>query len=595
MSYKVVIAIDFGTSRSGFAYAFFDDPDLICKKSDWNSRGYNKTSTCLLYDANDRLVAWGDNAKKKLAEERKSSKKNKDNNSKYFYLIENFKMQILSPDGKYREDFKIVQQSKGINSSYKIDGKIFITPKSKREIYISDLVVDYLSSIKDVALEKVQPSYKSKILDKEIRWVLTVPAIWEDKDKQFMREASIKAKLITQDEDDYNRLLLAFEPEAAAFFCNRQKALVDNNSVFMILDCGGGTVDISTYTLLNNKFQSIQGVINTGGPYGSTFVNHEITKALLKKIPSEAMVKFQVEHPIEYYEMNWAIEELKCDITLDNQNQYMSFRVPRDLDDILEEEFRNQHSELLEEDGGEKHVENITIPCSKKSLFEATLNGLVNKANEAFNLLSKTGIKCDYILLVGGYSNSLFLQQRIHDEYEVSGKVKKVIHPIDSDSAVMFGAVYFGLNPDIWVNRVSSRTYGTDVTRKFSYGDPESKKIIIDGIEYCNDLFLTFVKKGDIVPTGNKKEHKFHPLSKDQTEIDFKLCSSSSDDPKFVDEPNVFHHESAKITRENTISGKNWTILVSMYFGETEIKVEFTNSDTGLTKVLRINFRSQYK
>jgi len=593
MSYKVVIAIDFGTSRSGFAYAFCDEPDKIDSKSDWvSSHSYRKTATCLLYDADDKLVAWGDVAKKRLAEERKISKKENNNNSRYFYLIEGFKMQILSPDGKYRENFKVLEQPKGKNT-YEVDGEVFKTPKSKKEINIFNLVVDYLSSIKESALNRMRSKTVTTVLDKEIRWVLTIPAIWRDEDKQFMREASVKAQLISQDEDDYNRLLFAFEPESAAFFCNRQKALVENNSVFMILDCGGGTVDITTYRLLNNKFQSIQGVFNTGGAYGSTFVNDEVFNSLAQKISSEAMVRFHDEYPLELYETNWQLERLKCDITNDNQNKCMTFDVPRALEEILQKEFTDKFNELLEE--GETYLQQIEIPCSKKSLFEPTLNGLVNEANKAFNLLSKIGVKCDYILLVGGYSNSIFLQQRIKDEYEILGKVKKVIHPVDPEIAVMYGAVYFGLNPNIWIDRVASRTYGKSVAKEFCIGDPESKKIIEDGVKYCKDHFDIFVRKGDIVTAGKKVTRQYIPLTKDQKSRRVMLYSSTSDNPVFVDEPNVISHQSQDITRDDTRSGKDWTIEVSMYFGETEIKVEITDFDTGLTKVLKLDFRYKYQ
>ena len=593
MSYKVVIAIDFGTSRSGFAYAFCDDPNNIDLKNDWvPNHPYSKTATCLLYDANDKLVAWGDDAKAKLAEERKISKKEKNNNSQYFYLVEGFKMQILSPDGKYRENFKVLEQLKGKNT-YEVDGKVFKTPKSKKEISIFNLVVDYLSSIKESALDRMRSKTVTTVLDKEIRWVLTIPAIWRDEDKQFMREASVKAQLINQDEDDYNRLLFAFEPESAAFFCNRQKALVENNSVFMILDCGGGTVDITTYRLLNNKFQSIQGVFNTGGAYGSTFVNDEIRNSLTQKISSEAMVKFHDEYPLEFYVTNWQLERLKCDITNDNQNKCMTFDIPRVLEEILQKEFTDKFNELLEE--GETYLQQVEIPCSKKSLFEPTLNGLVNETNKAFNLLSKVGVKCDYILLVGGYSKSIFLQQRIKDEYEILGKVKKVIHPVDPEIAVMCGAVYFGLNPDIWIDRVASRTYGKSVAKEFRIGDPESKKIIEDGVQYCKDQFDIFVRKGDIVTAGKKVTKQYIPLTKDQKSRRVVLYSSTSDNPTFIDEPNVISHQSQDITREDTRSGKDWTIEVSMYFGETEIKVEITDFDTGLTKVLKLDFRYKYQ
>lgn len=76
---------------------------------------------------------------------------------------------------------------------------------------------------------------------------LTVPAIWSDESKAFMREASIKAGIIEHD-DPIHRLELISEPEAAAAYCEykyKSWNLSDGNT-FMIVDAGGGTVDLIT-------------------------------------------------------------------------------------------------------------------------------------------------------------------------------------------------------------------------------------------------------------------------------------------------------------------------------------------------------------
>ena len=49
----------------------------------------------------------------------------------------------------------------------------------------------------------------------DVRWCVTVPAIWDDADKQFMRRAAGDAGF----PDGSERLLLVQEPEAAAVEC----------------------------------------------------------------------------------------------------------------------------------------------------------------------------------------------------------------------------------------------------------------------------------------------------------------------------------------------------------------------------------------
>ena len=45
---------------------------------------------------------------------------------------------------------------------------------------------------------QVLKSHMVKVLDSEFRWVLTVPAIWPDSSKQFMRTSAEKVVIIQQ-------------------------------------------------------------------------------------------------------------------------------------------------------------------------------------------------------------------------------------------------------------------------------------------------------------------------------------------------------------------------------------------------------------
>lgn len=62
-----------------------------------------------------------------------------------------------------------------------------------------------------------------------------------------MREAVIQAGLIEHD-DPLQRLELISEPEAAAAYCeNKYNSWnLTNGNIFMIVDAGGGTVDLIT-------------------------------------------------------------------------------------------------------------------------------------------------------------------------------------------------------------------------------------------------------------------------------------------------------------------------------------------------------------
>ena len=92
-TYRVVIAIDFGTSRSGFAYSFWNEKE-IKGHLDWPSQltgGYPKTLTQLLYTPNREVRAWGHPARRELAQLRL----NREAKKHFFFL--NFKMALKNP------------------------------------------------------------------------------------------------------------------------------------------------------------------------------------------------------------------------------------------------------------------------------------------------------------------------------------------------------------------------------------------------------------------------------------------------------------------------------------------------------------------
>ncbi|CAB5380732.1 unnamed protein product [Rhizophagus irregularis] len=75
---------------------------------------------------------------------------------------------------------------------------------------------------------------------------------------------------------------------------------------------------------------------------------------------------------------------------------------------------------------------------------------------------------------IGGFSESKYLQARIKKEF--GHKVPNISVPIQPVTAVVRGAVQFGLEKEIIKTRVLKWTYGTDVAKKWGQGDPIKRK-----------------------------------------------------------------------------------------------------------------------
>ncbi|XP_022295822.2 heat shock 70 kDa protein 12B-like [Crassostrea virginica] len=111
-----------------------------------------------------------------------------------------------------------------------------------------------------------------------VKFVLKVPAIWNDRSKQFMRIAAIEAGI----KDDH--LTLALEPEAASIYCQResaeklsfgqQKKLTKPGTRYLVADIGGGTADFSVHEVENGGTLT-ELYRASGGPYGGIYVDKE--------------------------------------------------------------------------------------------------------------------------------------------------------------------------------------------------------------------------------------------------------------------------------------------------------------------------------
>jgi len=148
------------------------------------------------------------------------------------------------------------------------------------------VISESLRYISTKAVEKLTEQV-GKVVRAKIRWVLTVPALWSEEHKSFMRKAAIEAGII--DTMSSPNLLLCLEPEGASIQCREDseetvRAQIVKNSIVMVLDCGGGTVDITVHKLTcepHEQFLCEELLPSSGGcEWGSKFVDFYFEKFL---------------------------------------------------------------------------------------------------------------------------------------------------------------------------------------------------------------------------------------------------------------------------------------------------------------------------
>lgn len=552
---KLVAAIDFGTTYSGHAYSLkgkFENDPLKIKAHSWSKSLFShKTPTTALFDKDQKLIAFGYDAEQRFRE----LSQNGEHQEHYFF--ERFKMQLYNYESGDKEQKRLTKDSMIRD----------ISGKELSALYVFSKAIEYMH---DHLLEGLEQNEDDELDQENIHWVLTVPAIWHDSAKQFMRDAAEQAGIRSE------KLTIALEPEAASMYCKNmqlekppgQKSdfkIFSPGNQYLILDAGGGTVDITIHEVLEgDRIKELHKP--TGGPWGGIYLDHEFFNILEECVGKDEFEKFKRDDLDGYIDLCKDLELKKRDISTETQK--MSLRIPFHLQskcDISRSKFADRlvfRGEKIEFD---------------EHLIKQWYSEVCDKIeNHVRNLLEKH--KIDIILMVGGFSESLFL----HDTMKKAFPDKAVLVPNGASLAVLKGAVLFGHNPSSIESRVAKFTYGVNTTLPIKDENTvldEKHFKIIDGVKYETNVFSKHVTKGDNLKVGEiQKEITYHPLLNDQKTIRFNVYTSSRENPKYIDDPECRPLGYINVDIPDSCDRK---VLVRFIFGGTEIKVEGINERAG--------------
>jgi hypothetical protein len=225
-------------------------------------------------------------------------------------------------------------------------------------------------------------------------------------------------------------------------------------------------------------------------------------------------------------------------------------------------------------------------PRQVEQMFEKTCDKIVSHLKDIFSKPKVSGTEA--ILMVGGFSESMMLQRYIRDNFPGM----RIIIPEDAGLAVLKGAVIFGHNPKAIVSRAAKYTYGICVYQSFDRNiHPESKKVILDGVEKCDDCFDIHVVEGQEVQIGEVfGEKSYWPSTKSQTKIALNVYTSDQTNPLFVDESGCTHIGKLDVDMSDIEKYEDRNILVKMKYGDTELGVEAKIVKTSQILKASLNF-----
>ncbi|XP_053402665.1 heat shock 70 kDa protein 12A-like [Mercenaria mercenaria] len=196
------------------------------------------------------------------------------------------------------------------------------------------------------------------------------------------------------------------------------------------------------------------------------------------------------------------------------------------------------------------------------------------------NIISRTdaGKKISLMLMVGGFSESPFVQKVMKTEFTEKTKVKVLI-PQQAGIAVLNGAVLFGRMPEVVTSRVIRYTYGVKIVRKFQKGkDPENKKIPGDPTQ-CFDAFKPFMKEGTSVERGHKVIQAYSTSRPFQDEMGVNVYTASGFVPEFVTEDGCRLLGTLRVKVPDP-SAKTRKLVVIFRFGSTTLAMLAVEEDS---------------
>ncbi|XP_058661614.1 heat shock 70 kDa protein 12A-like [Ammospiza nelsoni] len=566
-----VVAIDFGTSYSGYCFSLASGTDQI-RQVYWGAEhGLKtpKTPTSILFNQKQEFKYFGYDAVMKY-------KSLPSSQADSWYFFQNFKMQL------YNTNITAGMKLKATNGKFLPALTVFS---------------ESLRFMKEHALNTIKEASSQTVYDQEeFTWVITVPAIWSAAAKQFMRLAAKEAGIIS---DMLSRnLIIALEPEAASLWCKQlphegfmadssdKKKFEDSPGIqYIVVDCGGGTIDITVHEIQeNHSLKELHKA--SGGGWGGNRVDENFTNFLKEIFNDGVWDEYVKKYPTELQNMMYNFSLQKCSAS----REAVYIRCYYNLTRVAE--FKKDISQFFKNAAGAVWCDGtIMITYEKmKSLFDYSINNIIFALREI--LCRPEMDKVQYILLVGGFACSIILRDAVRQAF--SSKYH-ILCPMEAQAAIAKGAVLFGVNPHIITSRISCRTYGLRVGKKFDEAihDARKRKVSKAGdFIYCTDLFYKLVEIGESVDIDEAAHYDFFPIEPDQTGVTFAFYCTKKQNAQYVDEEGMELLGSCVVPSPATWLGLKRRLKIEIQFGLTEFKATCTDVTSQESRTVIIDFLS---
>ncbi|KAF9524973.1 hypothetical protein CPB83DRAFT_871039 [Crepidotus variabilis] len=510
---KLVLAFDVGTTFSGISYCILDPGEVPVIRgvtrfpAQEQVGGDSKIPTIIYYDNAGRMQAAGAEAAREGTTE-------------------------IAEDEEWAkaEWFKLHLRPNTTSTAF-VSEKIPPLPKGKAAV---DVFADFLGYLHQCARLYIEETHANgadlwRSLETRTEFVLTHPNGWEGGQQGLMRKAAISAGLVPDTDDGRSRLSFVTEGEASLHFCIQSglttRAIQDGKGI-LIVDAGGGTIDVSAYRRSNAKAESYEEIAPPQCAFkGSIFVTRNANEYLQKLLKGSKFV-VDIPHITERFDKTTKLRFVNPD-----EAQFIKFGGLRDRAPEL-----NIKSGQLKLQGSDV-----------AKFFEPSISAITQIVENQCKT-SKIGISS--VFLVGGFAASNWLFNNLKDALKPRGI--DVCRPDNhTNKAVADGAVSYHIDHFVQA-RIAKYSYGVRVHVPYNSSDPEHmvrKHAVftdLEGHQRVGGHFDVILPK--VTSVSETEEFRQHYMRESTNQADLKTISQAvmcfrgyRGDPRWLDEENSLY------------------------------------------------------
>lgn len=382
------------------------------------------------------------------------------------------------------------------------------------------------------------------------------------------------------------RLSLACESESAAIDClralrNSKENMLHSTTTktYMIVDCGGGTVDIATHAITGG---GVQELTSSAGIFkGGTNVNEEFKGFLAEFVDDPDFRGYlDIERSHRQASINKLIytsfEEQKLRFGAEDGSESFLIDFPKPFEKKFGEKMEEKGSTLsnvqIEEEGSQMRLS----PKKMAEFFKPTIDSIGSLIVN--HLRHENLVNIDTVFWVGGFGGCKYLRSKLENKLtdEFPSKKYNFITPSKPHLAIIRGATVFRSEPEVIQERKSNATYGINCRIPFredvhmpEYCEDDEE---VAGKKWCRNVFSTLVRKNDSICMNKVFVADLVPTTRcQQNNVCFTIYCAPHKDVEYTDEDGVT--ELATIDLNIADYDRNRDVEVVFDITDTEVKI----------------------